>query len=250
MNRVRSRLNAIGSVAGLAALVLAALGGLPAKGAEPAPLRLIGRVALPDVEGRIDHLSVDLARQRLYVAALGDDTVEVIDLRSGTRAETIRGLREPQGVRVLRGVDRLLVAGGGDGQCCIYDASAHLLGVVPGLPDADNVRDASAGRLVYVGYGGGAIAIIDPVAMRKAGEIPLPGHPESFQLSADGVHLFVNVPGAHRIVVLDQRTRSAFTRCGPDATRGTGDRGHGSPRVVCKRFASMRNGPGESPDHA
>jgi hypothetical protein len=40
------------------------------EGAEVPPLQLDAKIPLGDVRGRIDHMAVDLARHRLFVAAL------------------------------------------------------------------------------------------------------------------------------------------------------------------------------------
>jgi hypothetical protein len=37
---------------------------------------------LGQVNGRIDHLTVDLSRLRLYIAELGNDSIGVVDLKS------------------------------------------------------------------------------------------------------------------------------------------------------------------------
>lgn len=67
--------------------------------AEPGELlQLTQTIALPDVRGRIDHLDIDLDGGRLFVAALGNNSVEVIDLRAGRRSARLEHLREPQGV--------------------------------------------------------------------------------------------------------------------------------------------------------
>src|SRR5919197_1132431 len=79
------------------------------------PLRLEKTIPLPDVQGRIDHMSVDVKNHRLFMAALGNNTVEVIDIKNGTRIHTISGLREPQGVLYLSDVNRLYVANRDDG---------------------------------------------------------------------------------------------------------------------------------------
>src|SRR5258706_14599533 len=78
-------------------------------------LRLEKTIELPEVQGRIDHLSVDVNGQRLFVSALGNNTVEVIDLKVGKRLKTIRGLQEPQGVLYVPAADRLYVANAKDG---------------------------------------------------------------------------------------------------------------------------------------
>ena len=81
-----------------------------------APLVLVQTIELPNVEGRIDHLAADVAAQRLYVAALGNNTVEVLDLKTGTHAKSLAGFREPQGIAVVADASMVAVANGqGDG---------------------------------------------------------------------------------------------------------------------------------------
>src|SRR3989442_5996960 len=90
-------------------------------GQETAPLKQIQTIPLSGVKGRIDHMAVDVQAKRLFVAALGNDTVEVLDLRAGKRVHTISGLKEPQGIRYVPELDRIFVASGGDGTCKIFD---------------------------------------------------------------------------------------------------------------------------------
>src|SRR5579864_5792213 len=79
------------------------------------PLRLLGTVPMPQVEGRIDHMSIDVKGQRLFVAALGNNTLEVVDVKNGKQLHSIHGLREPQGIVYLPNTNRLYVANGADG---------------------------------------------------------------------------------------------------------------------------------------
>ncbi|MBS0641481.1 MAG: hypothetical protein JSS43_16560, partial [Proteobacteria bacterium] len=72
-------------------------------------------IALPGVSGRIDHFSVDLKRRRLFVAELGNNTVDVIDLASASVVYRIAGLKEPQGLGFAPAADVLAVANAGDG---------------------------------------------------------------------------------------------------------------------------------------
>jgi DNA-binding beta-propeller fold protein YncE len=83
--------------------------------AELTTLRQVQTIPLPNVEGRIDHFGIDVAGQRLFVAALGNNTVEVLDLRQGKRLTTITGLKEPQGIFYVPNSNRLFVANGDDG---------------------------------------------------------------------------------------------------------------------------------------
>src|SRR5881227_3270998 len=73
-------------------------------------LRLETRIALPNINGRIDHLSADVKGHRLFVAALGNLTVEVLDVQSGKHLGTIPNLAEPQGVFYDPSTGRLFVA--------------------------------------------------------------------------------------------------------------------------------------------
>lgn len=183
----------------LALLVL----GLVAARQDPAPLELIQTLPLPKVEGRIDHLAYDAKAGLLFVAALENNSLEILDLAAGKGVRRIAGLQEPQGVLFLNG--EIVVASGGDGSCRFYDAATgRLTRSVDCRGDADNVRHDAEARRIYVGYGDGGLAIIDPEKGVKVGDIPLAAHPESFQLEAKGRRMFVNVPKAGHIAVVDR----------------------------------------------
>src|SRR3954466_15458211 len=103
------------------AVILFAISLLSQSGREP--LRADGIIPMAAVEGRIDHLAVDVASKRLFVAALGNDTVEVIDISGMRLVKSIAGLHEPQGIRFLPDRNRVVVANGGDGSTAFYDGT-------------------------------------------------------------------------------------------------------------------------------
>jgi WD40 repeat protein len=174
---------------------------------EPAPLTLKNSVALPGVEGRFDHAAVDPATHRLFFAALGNNTLEVVDLSAGKRLHSITGLKKPTGVLFLSDMNLLVVASGDDGTCRFYDGTSYAeRGRVTGVDDADNLRFDAKGQRVYLGFGEGALGVIDPVAMKLTASIALPKHPESFQLEENGTRIFVNIPDAKQIAVVDRAT--------------------------------------------
>jgi DNA-binding beta-propeller fold protein YncE len=189
----------------LALLLAAPLLGSAAAAAPPDALTLEHTIPLGEVRGRIDHMAVDLARHRLFVAELGNGSLGVVDLEKGEVAKRIGGLKEPQGVAYVPGADLVYVASGGDGTLRRY-AGADLgpAGVAKLGDDADNVRVDPRGGRVVVGYGDGALALVDAASGEKTGEIALPGHPESFRLEAGGPRAFVNVPTARQVVVVDR----------------------------------------------
>ena len=172
-------------------------------GQQRQPLSLMGRIELQNVDGRIDHFSADVKGKRLFVSALGNHTVEVLDVDSGKRLRTLNNLPEPQGAYYDPSTNRLFVACANDGTTRVFDAGTfQLLNTVKFTGDADNVRYDARGRRVIVGYGDGALAFLDPKG-NKAGEIPLDAHPESFQLEKTGTRVFVNVPDKKEIQVAD-----------------------------------------------
>jgi DNA-binding beta-propeller fold protein YncE len=169
------------------------------------PLVSDGEIVLDGVRGRIDHLAIDLPRHRLLVAELGNNTVDVLDLTKRVRAGRLVGLAEPQGVGVAPRGDRYAVANARDGRVRLYDAEDwRPTGTVNLGSDADNVStDRNSGQL-FVGYGSGGIATIDPTTAKVGGTIELPAHPEGFQLDPQGTRIFINLPDAHRIVIADR----------------------------------------------
>ena len=161
-----------------------------------------GVIALPNTGGRIDHMAADVGRKRLFVAELGNGTMDVVDLVAGKVINRVTGLKEPQGIAYEPRSDRVAVAGGGDGALHLYAAADFApRGVVALGDDADNVRVDGRNGHIVVGYGEGALAVIDPVNSEILGQIKLPGHPESFRLA--GSNVFINVPDTRQIIVAD-----------------------------------------------
>jgi DNA-binding beta-propeller fold protein YncE len=171
-------------------------------------------IALPGVEGRIDHFSVDVPNQRLFVAALENGSVEILDIRRGERAAEIKGLEEPQGVYYDFKTGRLYVATGGDGKLRIYDGKSLTVQETLGFGgDADNVRyDEQTGN-IWVGYGNGGIAIAN-AAGQNVGSVALESHPESFQFEPNGGRVYVNVPKQFGIAVVDRKKRVVVAKWG------------------------------------
>ena len=178
----------------------------------PAPLSLKGQIDLPNVNGRIDHFSADVKNQRLFVSALGNRTVEVLDIKAGKRLHTIPDLAEPQGVLYDPASNRLFVACAQDGAVKIFDGTSfQLLSTVKFSADSDNLRYDSRSRAIVVGYGDGALAFLDSTG-KKTGEIPLDGHPESFQFEKTGSRVFVNVPDRKELEVVDVAKKSVAAK--------------------------------------
>jgi DNA-binding beta-propeller fold protein YncE len=208
-----------------AALVFGMLivAGTRAAGQDKQVLSLEAHIPLPNVKGRIDHFGVDVTGQRLFVAAVENHTLEIVDLKSRQRVHTITDLAEPQGVFYDPATNHLFVACGLDGVTRVFDGNTfQVLASVKFPDDADNIRYDPRSKGVIVGYAGakqlrkreegtGGLGFIDSSG-RKTGDIVIDAHPESFQLEKSGSRIFVNVPEKKEIEVIDGAKRTVLTR--------------------------------------
>jgi hypothetical protein len=168
-------------------------------------LSLTQTIVLPGVKDRFDHFAIDTNTHRLFVAALGNDTLEILDVAAGKRLHTIRGLHKPTGVVFLPADNQIGIANGNDGTFRVYDGKSYKeIARVDGLDDADNVRRDARTGLTYVGYSDGALAVVDPRSWKVTSKVKLPAHPESFQMEREGNRIFVNLPDAKKVGVVDR----------------------------------------------
>src|ERR1700682_123901 len=155
----------------IALSMLVALAGASEKG----PLRLVNTIPLPNVQGRLDHMDVDVKGQRLFIAGLENGSVEVVDLRARKWIRSIPGFNKPQGVAYIPALNKLYVTSGDDGMLRVFrgDTLAPLATIHLDLGPNRLIYDAHR-KYVYVGYGGaeagkdyGEIGVIDANADKK-----------------------------------------------------------------------------------
>jgi len=177
----------------------------------PRPLVLTEAIPMPGIQGRFDHFGFD-GRNQLIVAALGNSSVEIIDISARVRSRSITGIPNPQGV-VYAPESRKLFAASSKGKLYIYDgATFDLIKTIDFHGDVDNLRYDAANQRVYVGYGEdetGSIGAVDAATNeRLPEEYQLGAHPESFQLETSGSRIYVNLPDLKQIAVINRKTRA------------------------------------------
>lgn len=191
---------------------------------ESLPLQLEEQIPVPGVAGRLDHFTADAKRKRLFVSALGNNSVEVIDVFAGRVIHSIKGLAQPQGPLYVPGLDKLYVANAEDGKVRVYDGATYTLRkTIDFGEDPDNLRYDEVSKTVFVGFGedDGGIAMIDPRTDARAGQVyKTKGHPESFQVEATGGRIYVNVPDAGNVVESIDRKTGAVTKWPLKGLRG------------------------------
>ena len=175
-------------------------------------LSLSSTIPLRSTQGRIDHMSFDASRGLLFVAGFGNNTVGIVDIRSGRLVGSIGGLDNPQGVAWVPDAGRLYVSNAGDGTVDIFDGNSFaLVGKVALAGDADNLRYDGSTRLLYAGYGSGGIAAINTTSDSLVTTWALPAHPESFQVEAGGRAVYVNVPSSNLTLAIDKTTGNSIS---------------------------------------
>ncbi len=177
------------------------------------PLAMMQRSVLPNVTGRIDHMAADPQTGRLFVAAIRNGSLEVLDIQANMVVQSITGLAEPQGVVYVPELRRLVVSCGGDGACRVYQADgAGVLAEsarVQFSGEADNLRYDGAAKRVYVAHGR-AIGSFDPKTGEKGPDAALDGQPEAFELDPKARRIYVNIAAAGHVAVID-RDKDAVT---------------------------------------
>jgi DNA-binding beta-propeller fold protein YncE len=162
------------------------------------------KIKLNGILGRIDHLALSANGKKIYIAGLGNNTLEVIDLETGRKDTSLAELEQPQAVLLSLETGKIMTTNGGDGVCTIFHCNTYKeLATIDIGDDADNIRYDSAGRMAYVGYGNGGIALLDMNYSRQEGNIPLGAHPEGFELDLKRKLIYVNVPQSDAIEVAD-----------------------------------------------
>ena len=207
------RLYALVLILGLIAAFLTLAAGQQGKPspaiAREKPLVFTEAIPLDNAKGRFDHFA--MGGGRLFVAALGSNAVEAINIGGRILDHAITGVPDPQGIAFSPETNQLFVASG-RGQVYIYDGKSYQQIAALAFPGgADNLRYEATTKRVYVGCGDdektGAIAMIDAVTnQRLAPDYKLGGEPESFQLEQSGPNIYVNVPDLKQIVVINRST--------------------------------------------
>lgn len=184
-------------------------------GQDKLPLKLIQEIPMPNVQGGMDHLGVDIKGKRLFAAARENNTLEVIDLKAGKRVQSIPGQSKPQGVFYSPDFKRLFVANGTDGTCKVFRSDDFkLIDSLSLGTNANNMGYDPATKYLYVGVGdakSGALAIIDTRTNKHIGDIKTDARPGGVKIENSAPRIFVTLAGATKLGVVDRKKREEIT---------------------------------------
>lgn len=201
------------------ALLCLLAGAATAHSQSEGPLRLARTYPLPGVTGRFDHFAFDAQGQRLFIAATGNHSVEILNVKTGKVTESLTGLGKPHGLAWVAESGRLFVS----------DGSLAVLKVYGGLPfaevaslklseDADDMVYDPGTRLLYVGHGTGEaaatgqVAVVDTTTLKVIANLPAAAHPEALEIDNAAKRIYVNIADAGEILTVDSATHSITSR--------------------------------------
>jgi DNA-binding beta-propeller fold protein YncE len=193
----------------------------PARAAEPT-LVLLQTIDLKGKAGKLDHVALDAKRGRLLVANKANNTLDIVDLKSGKLLQQVAGQAGIQGLAYVPDLDRIYVGLGVRGFCNIFDAGTYApIKSIKFADDADNVRYDPRTKLVYVAHADKMLGVIDAKTFALKADIQLPGTAEGFEAEKNGTRLFLNVPDTNEVLVIDTNKHQVIGKY--PLTMGTGN---------------------------
>jgi DNA-binding beta-propeller fold protein YncE len=181
-------------------------------------LKLDKVIPLPNIKGKIESIAINEDQQIVYLAILGNNSLIAVNLQTGQIIPAILELNEPQGVAYIPENHTIVVTNAGDGKCTLYnDSNYSEIKSISLNYDADQMRYYPFMHKIFVGYGDGGISAIGADSFNVLFDVKLPAHPASFQVDEKAQKLFINVPIAKKIFVVDLNTLSIIARWSPQA---------------------------------
>ena len=201
------------------ALVLISLCIFSANAQLSSPISFSRTILLPGVTGRFDHLTIDSAGSRLFIAAPGNHSIEVVDLKTDKIQQSITGLGKPHGLAWVAATGSLYVADGALGELRVYKGTPFALaGKLKLSDDADDMVFDDATHLLFVGHGGSdglnpaKIAVVDTARFSLLANLSVATHPEALDIDSHSGRAFANIADSNEVAVIGTATKTISAR--------------------------------------
>ena len=180
----------------------------------PSNLQPAGVTDLPGISGDVDHLAIDTAGQRLFLAAEDNGTLRVIDLKTGKLERTVKGFHTPHSILFLPDQNELYVTDGSKAVQVLDSTTFQVKKAIPTTPGADSIGVDRANHLLFAVSGGkdvsmtrSVISVIDTNSGKLLKEIPIDSaHAEAMALEKSGSKLYINITDKNYLAVFDRNT--------------------------------------------
>jgi YVTN family beta-propeller protein len=169
-------------------------------------------IPLKGAAGRLDHLALDAKGNRLFIANLSNNSLDIIDLESGKLIKQVPDQQKIQGVAYVPDLDRIFVGNGKGDVCNVFEGRHYKLVQAIKLKGADNVRYDARTKQVYVTHEDSALSVIDARALKVKATIKLPGRPEAFQVHPSQPRLYVNTLNPAQVAVVDTQKNEVIAK--------------------------------------
>jgi DNA-binding beta-propeller fold protein YncE len=166
-----------------------------------APLALVQTIPLKGVAGKLDHLCVDAKGQRLFLANKVNNTLDIIDLKTGKLVKQIADQGKISGVDYSADLDMIYV-GNGSGVCNGFDGKEYKSVFSTPAAGADNVHFHSGTKTVFVAHGT-SLSELDGKTGKIKTTIELPGVSHGFRLDKKAGKVYVVVTKPSLVAVVD-----------------------------------------------
>lgn len=169
-------------------------------------------IVLQNISGRLGHMAYSSKQGAIYLAALSNNTLEVIDLQGKKTIKSIKSLRQPIDVEYLPDLNVVLVACLGDGLCRAFNAGTYKEETSFRFDqNVSLVRYNPSLQTIYIGYGEGAIALVDANVLKYKSTIKLPVHPEAIAIDNSSDKMYVSLTKNSEIGVIDLKNNTLST---------------------------------------
>jgi DNA-binding beta-propeller fold protein YncE len=179
---------------------------------EPKSLVLVQTIPLKGAAGLLDHLAIDTKGDRLFVANLSNNSLDVIDLKADKLVKQVPDQQKIHGIAHVPDEERIFVGNGGNGVCNVLDGRTYKQIKAFKFPAANNVRHDARHRQVYVSHAEKALSVIDAKTLEVKATIKLPGPPRAFQIHPTQPRLYVNTLNPNLVVVIDTQKNEIAAR--------------------------------------
>jgi len=169
-----------------------------------AELELVQTIPLKGKPGGLDHLALDSKRDRLLVANKANNTLDVVDLKTGTLIKQVPNQTAIQGIAYAPDLDRIFVGLGTNGLCNIFDGESYkAIKTIKFADDADNVRYNPKTQLAYVAHAEKSLGVINAKTNILRADIKLSASAEAFVMEEKRPRLYVTTPSPCQVLVID-----------------------------------------------
>ncbi len=178
------------------------------------PLTFVQDVSLPGGATRLDYQVIDPESKRLYIAHLGDGTVDVVDLNRLMVLGTVDHVDSAHGIAIAPDQHSIIASASGTNEAVIIDTQTmSITGRVPTGNTPDGIAyDPQNGRAYVSNEHDHVETVIDVAHGTAAGSIDIGGEAGNTIYDPVTNTVMVNVQSTNKLLTIDPATNRIINR--------------------------------------